>query len=346
MPHPSRRLLLTGLGAGALAATTSPIAPVRPALAQGASAPAAAGGGLNWPSQPVRLVVPFAAGGPTDIPARLVAEELSKILPQRVVVENRTGSGVVVGTEVVAKAPKDGQTVLYTTIAHSVLRALFPRLPFDPAADFTPSVLVGQIPMILMVQKDFPARTLPELIRLYRENPGKYDYASSGNGGAVHLATELFLRSAGNLRVNHVPYRGSAAAMPDLLNGTVSMIIDVAAGALPYVQRGEMRALAISTRERAAFAPDLPTFIEGGVPDYEAYTWHMLLLPAGTPEPIVSALNAAVNRVLQQEAVRRRLAELTMQFATDTSVAGAARFLRAETEKWGTIVREAGITVN
>ncbi|MBW8268769.1 Bug family tripartite tricarboxylate transporter substrate binding protein [Caldovatus aquaticus] len=330
-----RRQLALALGLGASAAAAGA---GRPALAQGAAA--------NWPSQPVRLIVPFAAGGPTDIPARLIADELSKILPQRVIVENRTGSGVVVGTEVVAKAPKDGHTVLYTTIAHSVLPALFQRLPFDPVADFTPVVLVGQIPMILLVNKDVPARTLPELIRLLRENPGKYDYASSGNGGAVHLATELFLARAGGLKVNHIPYRGSSAAMPDVINGRVAMIVDVAAGALPYAQRGELRALAISTRERAPFAPDLPTFVEGGVPDYEAYTWHMMLVPAGTPQPVVQALNAAVNRVLQQEHVRRRLTEMTMQLASDTTPEGAVRWMRAEMDKWGAIIRQAGITVN
>jgi tripartite-type tricarboxylate transporter receptor subunit TctC len=335
MPH-RRRTILGLAGASALGGPAASLP--RPAAAQGAAG--------NWPNQPVRLVVPFAAGGPTDVPARLIAEELSKILPQRVIVENRTGSGVVIGTEVVAKAPKDGHTVLYTTIAHSVLRSLFPRLPFDPVADFTPVVLVGQIPMILMVNKDLPAQDLPALIRLYRENPGKYDYASSGNGGAVHLASELFLRSAGNLRVNHVPYRGSSAAMPDVLNGTVSMIIDVAASALPYVQKGELRGLAISSKERSPLAPDLPTFIEGGVPGYEAYTWHMLLVPSGTPEPIAAALNAAVNRVVQQEAIKRRLTELTMQLAADTTQQGAVRWLRAEMDKWGAIIREAGITVN
>ena len=193
----------------------------RPALAQ-----------AEWPLQPVRLVVPFAAGGPTDVPARLFADELSKMLPQRVIVENRTGAGVVVGTEVVAKAPKDGHTLLYSTIAHSVLRPLFPRLPFDPVSDFQPVALLGVIPMLLLVNKDLPAKDLPGLVQLFRREPGKYDYGSSGNGGAVHLATELFLKRAGDLKVNHVPYRGSAAGMPDLLSGRLAMFMDVAAGGL------------------------------------------------------------------------------------------------------------------
>ncbi len=178
-----RRRTLVGL-AGAL-----PFAPVTAALAQAPS----------WPTQSIRIVVPFAAGGPTDIPARLLAEELGKALPQRPVVDNRTGAGVVVGTDAVAKAPKDGHTLLYTTISHAALRAMFPRLPFDPVADLQPVALVGVIPMLLMANKDLPVNSLQDLIRLYRDNPGKYDYGSSGNGGAVHLGTELFLKRAGDL---------------------------------------------------------------------------------------------------------------------------------------------------
>jgi tripartite-type tricarboxylate transporter receptor subunit TctC len=268
---------------------------------------------------------------------------MGRSLPNRLVVENRTGSGIIIGTDIVAKAPKDGLTLLYSTIAHAVTRALFARLPFDPVGDFTPIALAGQVPMILMVNKDLPVRNLQDLIRMFRENPGKYDYASSGNGGAVHLASELFLNRAGGLRVNHVPYRGSAAAMPDVLSGRVPMILDVAAGAIPYVQRGDMRALAISTRHRSPIAPDLPTFIEAGVPDYEAYTWHMFFAPAGTPAPIVQACNAAVNRVMAMEQVKRRLTELTMDTRSDTTPETARAFLDAEIAKWEPIVRAANI---
>src|ERR671916_1272629 len=268
---------LPALGAAVLAS---------PALAQQAV----------WPNQPVRLVVPFAAGGPTDVPARLFADELSKLLPQRVIVENRTGAGVVVGADVVAKGPKDGHTLLYNTIAHSVLRPLFPRLPFDPVADFQPIALLGVIPMLLLVNKDLPAQTLPELVELFRREPGKRDYGSSGNGGAVHLATELFLKRAGDLKVNHVPYRGSAARMPDLLSGRLAMFMDVAAGGLSYHQRGEARALGVSSDKRLPQVPEVPTFVEGGVRDAESYTWHMVLAPAGTPASAVLAINAAFNR--------------------------------------------------
>jgi tripartite-type tricarboxylate transporter receptor subunit TctC len=322
----------TTLGLAA-AATLAPVAGLR---AQGGS----------WPTSPVRMVVPFAAGGPTDVPARLIADEMSKALPQRVVVENRTGSGVVIGTDMVAKAAKDGQTILYTTIAHAVTRALFPRLPFDPVADFQPVALVGQVPMILLVNKDFPARTLQELIQLCRENPGKYDYASSGNGGAVHLGTELFLHMAGGLKVNHIPFRGSSAAMPEILSGRIPMILDVAAGALAYVQRGELRALAISTKQRSSLAPEIPTFDEAGVKGYEAYTWHMVLVPAGVPANVVPALNQAVNRVVQMPAIKEKLTGLTMEVVTNSTPDSAAAFLRSEMAKWEPIVRAAGITAS
>jgi tripartite-type tricarboxylate transporter receptor subunit TctC len=319
----------------------------RQALALGALAPFAANAQstAGWPSQPVRLIVPFAAGGPTDIPARIIADEMSRELPNRLVVENRTGSGIIVGTDLVAKAPKDGLTVLYTTIGHAVVRALFPRVPFDPIADFAPVALLGKVPMIMMVNKDFPARTLPEFIALIRANPGKYDYASSGNGGAVHLATELFLHMAGGLRMNHIAFRGSAPAMPDLLAGRIPMVLDVAAGAIPIIQRGDLRPLAISTRERSPLVPDVPTFIEGGVPDYEAYTWHMLLVPSGTPAPVIAAINAAANRVLEVEAVRNRLTEMTMDVVRGSTPASAAAFLAAEIAKWEPVIAAAGIKV-
>lgn len=298
---------------------------------------------VTWPTAPARVIVPFAAGGPTDVPARLLADAMSGFLPHRLVVENRTGSGVVIGTDLVAKAPRDGQTILYTTVGHAYLPGLFDRLPFDPVADFTPAAFIGQIPQIMLVHRDFPARTVPELIALLRANPGRFDYASSGNGGAVHLGTELFLFMAGRLQMNHISFRGSSAAMPEVLSGRIPMIFDVAASALPYVQRGELRAIAISTRTRMPYAPDIPTFIEGGVADFECYTWHMAMAPAGTPMPVVNAVNAAFNRALAMPTVQERLAQMTMNVTTDSTPESAARFLAAEMAKWTPVIRAAGI---
>ena len=301
--------------------------------------------GSDWPNQPIRLIVPFAAGGPTDIPARLLAEKLSNQLPQRVIVENRTGAGVIVGSEVVAKAPKDGYTLLYNTVAHSVLSALFARLPFDPVVDFAPVALVGVIPLVITVNKDFPATTLAELLAVLRANPNRYDYASSGNGGALHLATELLLKTAG-VHANHVPYRGSSAAMPDVMSGRVPIIVDVAASALPYIDRGELRGIAVMSDSRMPQIPNVPTTAEAGMPGLTASTWHMILAPAGTPETVITRINAAVNKTLATPEVEGRLTELAMQVNTTSTPESAKAWLAEETEKWSRIIREADIKVN
>ncbi len=327
-----RRRHLLAVGAGALAV---PALGLRGAAAQGA-----------WPGQPVRMIVPFAAGGPTDVPARLIADEMSKALPHRVVVENRTGSGVVIGTDSVAKGPQDGSVILYTTVAHAVTRAMFPRLPFDPIGDFTPVTLVGQVPVIVLVHPSFPANNIQEMIRVLRDNPGKYDYASSGNGGAVHLATELFMHRAGGLRVNHIPFRGSSAAMPEVLSGRIPIIFDIAASALPYARSGQLRALGISTQQRSDLEPGIPTIIEQGVAGYEAYTWHMVLVRSGTPAPVVEAINRAVNAAVALPNVQTRLRDLTMQLVPNSTPASAAAYLASEIGVWEPLVRAANITAN
>jgi tripartite-type tricarboxylate transporter receptor subunit TctC len=308
------------------------------------TARAQSGAQTPWPSQPVRLVVPFAAGGPTDIPARLFAERMGAFLPNRIIVENRTGAGVVVGTDAVSKAAADGQTLLYTTVAHASLRPLFPRLPFDPLTDFTPVALVGVIPMLITVNKDFPARTLQELQQQLKTASGGLDYASSGNGGAVHLATELMLRKMG-VRANHVPYRGTAAAMPDILNGTIPIIVDVATSAVTFAERGETRALAVMDDRRLPQLPNVPTTAEAGFPDLTAFTWHMVMAPAGTPPPVIAAANAAFNRAAAEPAVQQRLTDLAMRVVSDSTPGSAAEWLRAETEKWEGLIREANIKV-
>jgi tripartite-type tricarboxylate transporter receptor subunit TctC len=299
----------------------------------------------EWPNQPIRMIVPFAAGGPTDIPARLIAEEMGKRLPQRVVVENRTGAGALVGTEAVAKAPKDGHTILYSTVAQAVMPSLFQRLAFDPVADFIPVSLVAVVPMIMIVNKELPVNSLAELIALLKSKPGEYDYGSSGNGGAVHLASELFLSMSGT-KANHVPYRGSSALLPDLIAGRIAFSVDVAASALGYVRDGRVKGLAISSKQRSGLAPDLPTFDEAGVPGYEAYTWHMVHVPAGTPQAIVTRLNRVVNESAAVPEVKNRLLELTADVITDSTPESARAFLIAERDKWGKVIREAGITVN
>lgn len=296
----------------------------------------------SWPTQPVRILVPFSAGGPTDLPARLIADELSKAFGQRFVVENRTGSGVIVASDAVAKAPKDGQTLLYTTVGHAVARALFPHLPFDPIADFQPVAHIGRIHNVVMVNKDLPAKTLPELLALFRQNPGKYDYASNGNGGSIHLATELLLSMAGGLEVTHVAYRGSTAAMPDLLNGNVAMMLDVLSSGMPYIQKGETRGLAITAAQRSPMFPDLPTVAET-VPGYESFTWHMILAPAGTPPETVRLLNAAINKVVADPRHQATLRNQGMDVVADSTPDSAMAFLKGEIAKWEAVIQKAGI---
>ncbi|MBC9206134.1 tripartite tricarboxylate transporter substrate binding protein [Roseomonas aerophila] len=292
----------------------------------------------------MRFICPFAAGGPTDVAARLVADGMTNALPQRVIVENRTGSGVVVGTEAVAKSARDGYTVLYSTVAHAVLRPLFANLNFNPVSDFQPVALVGTIPMLLMVNNDVPAKDLQQLVAMFRSKPGQYNYGSSGAGGAVHLATELFLKQAGDLKVNHIPYRGSAPAIPDLLNGNLTMFLNVASDGITSVQRGTTRALAVSSAQRLPQLPDVPTFAEAGLPGYEAYTWHMLFVPAGTPDAIVTQLNQAVNKAMRQPGVTQRFTDMSIQPNAESTPASAAAWLKAEMEKWEPLVRASGIT--
>lgn len=314
------------------------------AAGMAATGPASAWADQSWPNQAVRFICPFAAGGPTDVAARLVADGMTNALPQRVIVENRTGSGVVVGTEAVAKSPRDGYTVLYSTVAHAVLRPLFANLNFNPVSDFQPVALVGTIPMLLMVNNDVPAKDLQQLVAMFRSKPGQYNYGSSGAGGAVHLATELFLKQAGDLKVNHIPYRGSAPAMPDLLNGNLTMFLNVASDGIASVQRGTTRALAVSSAQRLPQLPDVPTFAEAGLQGYEAYTWHMLFVPAGTPDAIVTQLNQAVNTAMRLPSVTQRFSDMSIQANADSTPASAAAWLKAEMEKWEPLVRASGIT--
>lgn len=299
----------------------------------------------TWPSQPVRLVVPFAAGGPTDVPARIIAEQMSKSLPQRIVVDNRTGAGSLTGTEVVVKSAPDGATFLYSTISHTGLKPLFPNLSFDPIADFVPVALVGIVPMLFIVPPDFPAKTLAEATALFRANPGKYSYGSSGNGAALHLASELYLSMTGT-QVEHIAYRGSSPALIDLAAGRLAFMIDVAASALPLVRDGRARALGISTPARSRQLPDVPTFQEQGVAGYEAYTWHMVFAPKGTPDSIVQSMNASLRQALGDTSVQARLRDLTVDVVPDSTPASARAFLVSESEKWGRIIRERKITAS
>ncbi|MBS7809606.1 tripartite tricarboxylate transporter substrate binding protein [Roseococcus pinisoli] len=317
-----KRRTMMAAGLGTLAA---------PSLAGAQSAPS------------LRLIVPYAAGGPTDIQARILAEQMVAPLEQRVVVENRTGAGVMVGTEAVAKAAPDGSTALLTTVAHAVNPSLFPNLPYDTERDFAPVALIAKVPLVVLVRKDLPVADMRGFLDWLRARNGQAVYGSAGVGSAPHLGTALLLMMAG-LQAVHVPYRGSAPAMTDLAAGRIDFYLDAAASGLAQVRAGNGRALAWSMRTRGAVAPDLPTVAESGVPGYEAYTWSGVFFPAATPPAAVQRLNAACRQAMGHAGLRARFAELGAELAEPAPPEALGEFLRAEIAKWREVVRQSGMS--
>jgi tripartite-type tricarboxylate transporter receptor subunit TctC len=295
-----------------------------------------------WPSRPVRLVLPYAAGGATDVIGRLVADRLSQRLPQRVVVENRTGAGGAIGSSFVAKAPGDGHTLLFHNIGHAVTKALYPQLDYDPAADLKPVTIVAESPMVLLVPPDSPHRTLADFVAFARANPEKLSYGSTGGGGALQLVSLLFLRAAG-IRMTEVPYRGGAPAALDLASGTLDMLYDAGLTAFGLAQGGRARALAMSGPSRSPVMPEVPTMAESGFPDATFMVWQAILAPATTPAPLLDRIRQDVASVLAEPATRTRLAELGAERLVGNSPAEAQAFVLAEMARWAVILREAGV---
>ena len=308
-------------------------------LFAGAATPALAD--PAFPSRPLRVVVPFAPGGPIDQTARIVVQRLAELLGQPVVVDNRTGANGVVAAEAVLRAPADGHTLLFSVIHHSVLPSLQQQLSYDIEADFLPVTLVAYYPIILVVNPALPIGSVPELIARAKADPGGLTFGHSGYGGGTHLAGELFAMEA-RVQLRQVPYKGSAPAMADLLGGHVDLMFSDAPTALPYVLSGRLRALGISTPQRSALLPDLPTIAEAGVPDYGAYSWGGISVRAGTPPGIVARLNAEHVRLLREPAVRERLLQIGADPQPGTPAEYAA-MMRGEIAKWSAVVRQAGI---
>ena len=321
----NRRLLLAGLAA--LATGKS--------FAQQAAAP--------WPARPIRFIVPYAAGGPTDVAARILAETLSQRLPQQVVVENITGAGTVVGTSRAA-ATKDGHTFLIATVAHAVNTVLYANLTFDPVKDFRGVSLMGTVPQIVLARKDFPGNSLTDLLAAARVKPADLTYGSAGIGSAQHLAAELLAKLA-KINLVHVPYRGAGPAVTDLIGGQLDLVIDSAATALTQVRSGSLRALAVTTKERLPALPDLPTVAET-LPGYEAYTWNAILAPTGTAPEIIAAMNRIANEALADPALIRRFEELGIAVARNSTPEATDAFVAAEMAKWQPLLRSAGIAPN
>ncbi|HEX3633159.1 MAG TPA: tripartite tricarboxylate transporter substrate binding protein [Casimicrobiaceae bacterium] len=298
----------------------------------------------DYPSRPVRIVVPFSPGGAVDGPMRLIAQQLSKRLGQSVFVENKPGAGATIGSELVAKSPPDGYTLLLASQTNAISATLYPHLGFDPIDDFAPISLIGREPGVVVVNPALPVQTLQQLIAYAKARPGQIDYASSGNGSGQHLFAALLCSMTG-MKLNHIPYRGSAQATSDLIGGQVSLSIPGMAGMLGHIQAGKLRALAVTGSKRAPQLPDVPTMAEAGVPGYVAYVWLGLLAPKNTPANIVDKLYQAVAQVLAEDEVKRYMAQASIEPVGSTPVEFGA-FFRAEKEQWAKVIRETGAKID
>jgi tripartite-type tricarboxylate transporter receptor subunit TctC len=299
----------------------------------------------QYPTKPLRLVVPFAPGGSTDIFARLIAERVQGPLGQPVVVENRAGAAGNIGAEAVARSAPDGYTLLMaTTGVMAINNALYKNMTYDAAKDLEPVLFVASITNVLIVAPDFPAKNVAQLIALAKKEPGKLSFASSGAGSSTHMSAELF-KSLSGTDLLHIPYKGSGQALPDLMSGRVSMMLENAPGAVSHIKAGKVRALAQTGSKRSASMPDLPTVAESGVPGYESLSWSGIAVPAGTPRAVVDRLNRDFNSILATAEMRQKLAEQGAE-TIGGSPEAFAQHIRAEREKWSRLLREKNIVVN
>ena len=294
-----------------------------------------------YPSRPIRFVVAFPPGGGTDIIARSIAQKLSERLSQQVLVDNRPGAGGNIGTDIVAKSAPDGYTMLMGSAGPLAINAsLFQTMPFDPQRDLAPVTLAASTPNVLVVNPSLKVATVKELVALAKASPGRINFASSGFGTPAQLAGELFNSMAG-VKLVHVPYKGAAPALADLLGGQVQLMFSTMPPALPHVKDGKLRALAVTSLKRSPAAPDLPTLDEAGLSGFEANTWHGVVLPAGTPTPVVTTLNREIVAILHQPDVVERLSSQGAEPVGSTPEEFAA-YIRSETLKWAKVVRESG----
>ncbi|MBV7481529.1 tripartite tricarboxylate transporter substrate binding protein [Bordetella sp. BOR01] len=296
----------------------------------------------NYPNGPVTLVIPFSAGGSTDVIGRLLGDRLSAALGQPVVVENRGGAGGNIGASMVAKSAPDGRTLLFgTTGILSMNEFLYANPGYKIGKDLVPVVYTASISNVLIVNNDLPVKTVQDLLKLVKENPGKYTFASSGAGSSTHMSGELF-KSMGGVEIMHVPYRGSGQALVDLMGGQVDMIFDNAPSSVPLVKAGKVKALAVTSRRRLAALPDTPTIDESVLPGYESLSWTGIAVPGGTPPEIIERLSAEINKILKQPDVQAKLAELGAT-ATGGSAADFNQHIDGERAKWSKIIAQAKI---
>ena len=324
-----RRFALT-LAAAATAVASSV---ALPALAQ------------TYPDKTIRLVVPFPPGGSTDAVGRLVAAEMSPILGQPVVVDNKGGANGNIGSDMVAKAAPDGYTLLLTTSStHAISPHLMPKLAYDPRKDFTPVAHVADAPSVLLVTNSLPVKTVGELIAYAKAHPGKLNYATSGNGTIVHLNTAAFSAQAG-VEMTHIPYKGTALAIPDLIAGQTHVLFDSLPTGMPHAKAGRLRALAVTSEKRSTLAPELPTLAESGLPGYSSVTWFGVYLPAGAPPALVEKVHKAFAKAVQAPEVAESLAKLGVEPAAPRTPAQFASMVQADSNRWAAVIRQHKITL-
>jgi tripartite-type tricarboxylate transporter receptor subunit TctC len=293
----------------------------------------------SYPAKPVRLVVPFAPGGSTDVFARLFTERLPDTWPQPMLIDNRPGAASNLGTEYVARAPADGYTLLMASPGFAINPSLYAKAGFDPLKDFAPVVFVSLTPLVVVVHPSVPVKSLAQLVQLARAQPGKLNFASAGS--STHLATEL-LKSRAGIEMTHVPYKGTAPATTDLLGGHVHLMLDNIRAVLPHVQSGKLRALAVTSLKRASQAPELPTVAELAYPGFQAASWFGVVAPAGVPGAVIDKLNRDVNEILARPEVRSRMTEIGAE-PGGGSPADFRRFIEEETAKWSALIKQIGL---
>ncbi len=327
-PHLTRRRFNTTLLAGSAATLAAPAV-----FAQAA-----------WPNKPIRMIVPYTPGGFTDVTARLVAQKLQERLGQPVTIDNKPGANSIIGVDLIAKAPPDGTTFGVVIAAYAANTSLYPKLPYDPKKDLAAVSLIGISPLVAAVNNDAPFKTAAELVAYAKRNPGKVSFASSGNGSAAHLTTEYFKAVTGSFMV-HIPYRGAAPALTDLMGGQVQLFFDAASGLLNPGKTGKVRLIGVASDRRLPAAPELPTFIEQGVKGFTGSTWAGMLAPAGTPKDIVKRMADEVARIVRLDDVKARLEGMGTIPVGGTPEEFDA-FITAETAKWGKVIRDAKVTAD
>ncbi|THJ34314.1 tripartite tricarboxylate transporter substrate binding protein [Lampropedia aestuarii] len=315
------------------------------ALSLGAALLPSAFAADNFPAKPITLVVPFAAGGTTDILARIIGQYMSEDLGQSVVIDNRAGAGGNIGAQMAARAKPDGYTLFMGTVGtHAINESLYKKLPFDPVKDFQPLSRVALVPNLLVANPQQPFKTVQELIDFAKANPGVVNFGSSGNGSSIHLSGELFKQMA-DIDMQHIPYRGSAPAVADLLGNQVAIMFDNMPSAISHVRSGKLVPIAVTTAERSPELPDVPTIAEAGIPGYEATSWFGLYVTAGTPEPIVAKLHASLVKALQDPKLVQKFADQGSTAYSETPEEFAA-FMASETQKWAEVVKSSGASLD